>query len=108
VAVLTIHGTNDVVVPYGGRRATVEWPLPMLPMPEWLGEWATRDGCPGDAALFLDTAQVTGVGWRGCRDGTEVLHSRINGGGHEAPRAIDGRPFARVVWAFFAAHPIPG
>ena len=108
VAVLAIHGTNDVVVPYGGRPATVEWPLPMAPMPEWLGEWAIRDGCPGDPAVFLDTPQVTGVGWRGCRDGAEVVHYRINGGGHEAPRAIDGRPFAQVAWDFFAAHPIKG
>ena len=108
LAVLAIHGTNDVVVPYGGRPATVEWPLPMAPMPEWLGEWAMRDGCPGDPAVFLDTPPVTGVGWRGCRDGAEVVHYRINGGGHEAPRAIDGRPFAQVAWDFIAAHPIRG
>jgi polyhydroxybutyrate depolymerase len=53
VPVLAIHGTNDEVVADGGRRPTVEWPLAMLPMPAWLGEWATRDGCPGDAAVFL-------------------------------------------------------
>jgi polyhydroxybutyrate depolymerase len=108
IPVLAIHGTNDEVVPYGGRRPTVEWPLPMLPMPTWLAEWATRDGCPGDAAVFLDTAEVTGVRWSGCRDGTEVVHLRINGGNHQAPRTIAGRPFAQVVWEFFAAHPLPG
>jgi hypothetical protein len=91
-----------------GRRPTVEWPLPMPPMPTWLGEWATRDGCPGDAAVFLDTPEATGFRWTGCRDGTEVIHYRINGGGHEAPRTIGGRPFAEVVWEFFAAHPLPG
>jgi polyhydroxybutyrate depolymerase len=108
VPVLAIHGTNDEVVPYGGRRPTVEWPLPMLPMPDWLGEWATRDGCPGDAAVFLDTPEVTGVRWSGCRDGAEVVHYRINGGSHQAPRTIDSRPFAEVVWDFFAAHRLPG
>ncbi len=108
VPVLAIHGTNDRVVPYGGRRPTVEWPLPMPPMPTWLGEWATRDGCPGDAAVFLDTPEATGFRWTGCRDGIEVIHYRINGGGHEAPRTIGGRPFAEVVWEFFAAHPLPG
>jgi hypothetical protein len=60
IAVLAIHGTNDVVVPYGGRSPTVEWPLPMPPMPEWLSEWAARDGCPGDPAVFFDTPAVTG------------------------------------------------
>jgi hypothetical protein len=32
----------------------------------------------------------------------------MNGGDHQAPRTIAGRPFARVVWEFFAAHPLPG
>jgi polyhydroxybutyrate depolymerase len=108
VPVLAIHGTSDEVVPYGGRRPTVEWPLAMLPMPAWLGEWATRDGCPGDAAVFPDTAEVTGVRWSGCRDGAEVVHYRINGGTHQPPRTIDGRSFAQVVWDFFAAHQLPG
>jgi polyhydroxybutyrate depolymerase len=105
---LDIHGTDDPVVPYGGRTPTVEWPLPMPPVPAWLATWATRDGCPGEPAVFLDTPQATGVRWSGCRDGAEVVHYRINGGDHQAPRTIAGRPFAQVVWDFFAAHPLPG
>jgi hypothetical protein len=108
VPLLDIHGTDDVVVPYRGRQPTVEWPLPMPPMPTWLGEWATRDGCPGDPAVFLDRPEVTGVRWSGCRDGAEVVHYRMNGGDHRAPRSIAGRPFAQVVWGFFAAHPLGG
>jgi polyhydroxybutyrate depolymerase len=108
VPVLVIHGTNDEVVPYGGRRPTVEWPLPMLPLPAWLAEWATRDGCPGDPAVFLDTPEVSAFRWSGCRDGAEVVHYRINGGNHQAPRTIAGRPIADVLWDFVAAHPIPG
>jgi poly(3-hydroxybutyrate) depolymerase len=71
-------------------------------------DWATRDGCPGEPAVFLDTPQATGVRWSGCRDGSEVVHFRINGGDHQAPRTIAGRPFAQVAWDFFAAHPLPG
>ena len=108
VPVLAIHGTEDVVVPYGGRTPTVEWPLTMPPMPTWLAGWATRDGCPGDPAVFLDTPAATGFRWSGCRDGSEVVHYRINGGGHQAPRTIAGRPFAQVVRDFFTAHPLPG
>jgi polyhydroxybutyrate depolymerase len=108
VPLLDIHGTDDVVVPYGGQAPTVEWPLPMPPVPDWLGEWAARDGCPGDPAVFVDTPEVTGGRWSGCRDGAEVVHYRMNGGGHQAPRTIAGRPFAQVVWDFFAAHPLPG
>jgi polyhydroxybutyrate depolymerase len=51
---------------------------------------------------------VTGLRWTGCRDGTEVVHYRLNGGGHDLPTTIDRRPFAEVVWDFFAAHPLPG
>jgi hypothetical protein len=32
----------------------------------------------------------------------------MNGGGHQAPRTIAGRPFAQVVWDFFAAHRLGG
>jgi hypothetical protein len=60
VPLLDIHGTADPVVPYGGRTPTVEWPLPMPPVPTWLAGWATRDGCPGDPAAFLDTPRRPG------------------------------------------------
>jgi polyhydroxybutyrate depolymerase len=106
--VLAIHGTDDPVTPYGGRPPSVEWPLVMPPLPTWLAQWATRDGCPGEPAIFLDTAEVTGVRWSGCRDGAEVVHYRVNGGGHEAPRAIAGKPFAEVLWGFFAGRRLPG
>jgi polyhydroxybutyrate depolymerase len=95
VPVLAIHGTNDTVVLYGGRRPTVEWPLPMPPMPTWLAEWATRDGCPGEPAVVLDTPEASGFRWSGCRDGAAIEHYRINGGDHQAPRTIGGRPLAR-------------
>jgi polyhydroxybutyrate depolymerase len=108
VPLLDIHGTGDAVVPYVGRTPTVEWPLPMPPVPSWLADWAARDGCPGQPAVFLDTPDVSGFRWSGCRDGAEVVHYRINGGDHQAPRAIDGKPFAEVVWEFFAAHPLGG
>jgi polyhydroxybutyrate depolymerase len=108
VPLLDIHGTDDVVVPYGGRTPTVEWPLPMPPVPDWVGGWAGRDGCPGNPTVFLNRPDVTGVRWSGCRDGAEVVHLRMNGGGHEAPRTIAGQPFARVVWDFFAAHRLAG
>jgi polyhydroxybutyrate depolymerase len=102
------HGTADEVLPYGGQGASVASPLPLPALPAWLAEWATRDGCPGDPAVFLDTAEVTGVRWTGCRDGAEVVHYRINGGGHDLPVTIAGQPIARVLWDFVAAHPIPG
>jgi polyhydroxybutyrate depolymerase len=77
VSVLSMHGTADEVLAYSGQPASVASPLPLPDLPTWLAEWATRDGCPGDPAVFLDTAEVTGVRWTGCRDGTEVVHYRL-------------------------------
>jgi polyhydroxybutyrate depolymerase len=108
VPLLDIHGTADLVVPYGGRAPTVEWPLPMPPVPEWLRDWAGRDGCPYGPLVFLGRPEVTGIRWSPCRDGAEVVHYRMNGGEHQAPRSIAGRPFAEVAWDFFAAHRLPG
>jgi polyhydroxybutyrate depolymerase len=108
IPVLAIHGTSDTVVPYGGRPPTVEWPLPMPPMPTWLAQWATRDGCPGEPVVVLDTPEASGFRWSGCRDGAVVDHYRINGGDHQAPRTIGGRPLAQVLWEFVAAHPLGG
>jgi polyhydroxybutyrate depolymerase len=106
VPVLAVHGTGDPVIPYGGRAADAEAPLRLPALPAWLAGWAARDGCTVDAAVFLDTAQVTGVRWSGCRAGAEVVHYRLNGGGHAPPRTVAGRPIAELLWDFFAAHPM--
>ena len=107
VPVLAVHGTNDEVVPYGGFGPSPGWPLRLPSLPAWLAGWAARDGCTVDAAVFLDTREVTGARWSGCRAGAEVVHYRVNGGGHQAPRTIAGRSLAEVLWEFFAAHPLP-
>jgi polyhydroxybutyrate depolymerase len=105
--VLAVHGTNDEVIPYGGLSPSPGWPLRLPSVPAWLAGWAARDGCTVDTAVFLDTREVTGARWSGCRGGAEVVHYRVNGGGHQAPRTIAGRSLAEVLWEFFAAHPLP-
>jgi polyhydroxybutyrate depolymerase len=106
VPILAVHGTGDEVIPYGGRAADPERPLRLPALPAWLAGWAARDGCTVASAVFLDTAEVTGVRWSGCRGGTEVVHYRLNGGGHPPPRTVAGRPLAELLWDFFAAHPM--
>ncbi|HET6748520.1 MAG TPA: PHB depolymerase family esterase [Actinomycetes bacterium] len=105
--VLAVHGTSDEVIPYGGLSPSLGRPLRLPSVPAWLAGWAARDGCTVDAAVFLDTREVTGARWSGCRGGAEVVHYRVNGGGHQAPRRIAGRSLAEVLWEFFAAHPLP-
>jgi hypothetical protein len=62
----------------------------------------------GGPTVFLDTPEVSAFRWGGCRDSAELVHYRINGGNHQAPRTIAGQPIADVLWDFVAAHPIPG
>jgi len=106
VPILAVHGTGDEVIPYGGRAADAERPLRLPALPAWLAGWAARDGCTVDSAVFLDTGESTGVRWSGCSGGTEVVHYRLNGGGHPPPLTVAGRPLAEVLWDFFAAHPM--
>jgi polyhydroxybutyrate depolymerase len=107
VSILDIHGTADPVVPYGGRPASTEWPFGLRSIPAWLATWAARDDCTQDAVVFLDHRGVTGERWSGCRDGTQIVAYRINGGGHAAPRMIAGQPIAEVLWRFFTAYRLP-
>jgi hypothetical protein len=73
-----MHGTADEVLPYGGQDTSVASPLPLPALPALPARL-------GEWAIY-----------------------RINGGTHQAPHAIAGRPVAEVVWEFFAAHPLPG
>jgi polyhydroxybutyrate depolymerase len=108
VPILAVHGTGDPVIPYGGRPAEAGSPLRLPALLAWLAGWAARDGCTVDSAVFLATREATGMRWSGCRGGAEVVHYRINGGGHPAPRTIAGRSFAEVLWDFFEIHRLDG
>lgn len=108
VAILDIHGTADRVVTYYGVPEAINprWPLPSIPM--WLREWAARDNCTDEPTLFSDGPGVTRMEWISCTTDVAITHYRIDGGGHEWPAALHGRPVAAVMWDFFQAHPLPG
>ena len=42
VPVLSVHGTADEVLPYGGQGVSVASPLALPALPTWLAEWAAR------------------------------------------------------------------
>lgn len=112
VPVLEFHGTRDFTVPYGGRAAT-----DLLPVPEWLRQWAGRDACAADPSERAMAGRVTVYTWTGCAAGAVVEHYRITSWGHHWPAlpaadapAMDGAgaPVASVlIWQFFVAHPLP-
>ncbi len=106
VPILDFHGTADGTLPYMGISVSKNpvWPLP--PIPQWLQEWATRDGCTHGPAIFLRQSNVTGEQWSGCQENAAVVHYRIEGGGHTGPPFIDGQSSAAIMWQFFKAHPL--
>ncbi len=107
VSVLVIHGTADNVIAYNGRpnKEYPGWPLP--PIPDFLSEWASRNGCAKAAVTFLDTKAVKGQEWTGCKDKTGVVHYQIKGGGHDYPGSIEARPTGEIIWTFFSKHELP-
>ena len=57
VSLLEFHGTSDTKVPYTGSHGGGVV-LPSLP--QWLHDWATRDGCSSGPTPFFTKADVTG------------------------------------------------
>ena len=108
VPILEIHGTADSIVPYAGIPASENpiWPLPSVP--QWLQDWASRDGCTGGPVIFLQTSDVTGEQWMNCKENASVVHYRIEGGDHSLPSTIGGHSAAVIIWGFFQANRLPG
>ena len=128
VPVLEIHGTDDRCWPYRGGAQTCLGPLSSrvyVPIPGTLEAWAARNGCqPAPLVENLpdvdrtDGTTVTRFTFLQCANGGDVVHLRVNGGGHTwpggsaaLPPVIVGRvsrEFSanRVMWEFFKAHPM--
>ncbi|HYV84541.1 MAG TPA: hypothetical protein VFB49_01385 [Patescibacteria group bacterium] len=131
VPVLEIHGTADHCWPYdGGRQTCVGITPPMdagefVPIPATVASWASRNGCHPipltDNLLDVDPTDgttVTRIRYQGCSQGGDVVHLRINGGGHTWPGGSSVLPPGivgnlsqqfnanTVMWEFFKAHPM--
>ncbi|MCX6006361.1 MAG: dienelactone hydrolase family protein [Chloroflexi bacterium] len=127
VSVLIINGTEDPLVPYNGgdvsflsiKRGTV------ISVADTVKFWVTRDGCPGAPQMEqlphinpADPTSTTVEKYTGCRDGTEVVLYRVNGGGHTWPGGLQymserfigktSRDFSatETIWQFFKLHPM--
>lgn len=117
VPVLEIHGTNDVTVPYGPNSLAIG-------IDSLLGFWRSGNNCID--APILDTlpdlvqegSTVTTQLYGGCQGNTEVLHYKIQNGGHTWPGSgiqIQGLNTNQdikasvEIWKFFYRfeHPAP-
>ncbi len=116
VPIVSFHGTADPVDPYDGHGQAY-W---TYSVPQAARDWAAQDGC-SDTAKTSTSDGVTLDRYTGCADGAGVELYTLTGEGHEWPggpplpkrltRALgpqsDGVDADAVMWAFFAAHPLP-
>ncbi len=118
VPIVAFHGTADLVDPYAGAGEAY-W---TYSVPEAAREWAVQDGCSAAGAppSQLESG-FTLTRYTGCAAGSGVELYAVTGEGHEWPggprlprsltRALGPQSAAvdadSVMWAFFAAHPLP-
>jgi polyhydroxybutyrate depolymerase len=88
--VIHIMGTKDPSVPYAGGLVFNLWPV--LSADQTIAYWVKHNGCrpqPVVEALAdvnkADRSHVVKMTYRGGREGAEVVHLRIEGGGHTWP-----------------------
>jgi len=88
---LNLHGDADTVVSYNGTNTP---PPASIPVPEWVGSWAERNGCDAPTASEAEGGTVEERKWicRGRQDA--VVHRMIKGFGHGWPsKKNQGEPF---------------
>jgi polyhydroxybutyrate depolymerase len=115
--VIAFHGTADPVDPYLGNGQTY-W---TYSVPVAAQRWAAHDGCTATPKSSQPVAGVALEAYSGCRNRAAVELYTLSGEGHEWPggptlpavvtrllgpqsRAVNADD---VMWAFFAAHPMP-
>jgi polyhydroxybutyrate depolymerase len=91
VAVMATHGTADPVVPFnGGPMVGRGGGSTVLPAPAMADVWRSVNGCDVPVEIPLPDAGDGTRSFRsssGCDDDTEVVFTRVDGGGHTWPGA---------------------
>ena len=107
VAVMTVSGSADAIVPYAGGKVA-DWGTRkrgfVAPVEDFFRFWVTHDGCGStELAGSGPVSESKGVN---CRSGSTVLRYRVAGGGHEWFRApvFDT---TNTVWSFLSARLAP-
>lgn len=102
VPVLQISGSEDELA---SRQASVE-------------AWVRINGCTEETAVTYEVGDVVCTTHTTCRDGAEVTHCVVNGGGHcpftdvspQATPGCDARPdivAQEMIWAFLSRWKLP-
>ncbi len=106
VPLLEIHGQTDQFAPYNGNPY-----MGMSAVQAYLNFWLNRDKCKPANKVIFQKADVTGLEWPQCANGTIIEQYRISDGGHTWPgsnptlgigynsHVIDA---SGVIWNFFS------
>jgi polyhydroxybutyrate depolymerase len=121
VAVMEVHGTADMNVPWEGGLGCGPSGVAYLSVADSIGGWVTRDACSGPDVTYLDAGDGHCTRHGTCPSGDEVVLCAIDGGGHTWPGGLPlsspgfpGCPFGaqsttfdatRKLFDFFVAHP---
>ena len=80
LSVLEIHGQADQYAPYDGNTY-----MGMAAVQTYLNFWLAHDKCNLSSKVIFQKADVTGLEWSHCANGTVIEHYRITDGGHVWP-----------------------
>ena len=126
-SVLIINGTEDPVVPFnGGDVSFLSLKTgKVISVADTVKFWVSKDGCPAAPETEQlphlnpnDSTSTIVERYTDCRDGTEVVLYKVNGGGHTWPGGQQymsekligqtSRDFnaTETIWQFFKLHPM--
>ncbi len=127
VSVLIINGTKDPVVPFkGGDVSFLSFTTgQVLSVEDTAKFWVGKNGCPAAPEMAQlphlnpnDSTSTTIERYASCREGTEVVVYKVNGGGHTWPGGLQymsekligqtSHDFSatETIWQFFKSHPM--
>ena len=111
LSVISIAGTADTVVPYGGGVPHVPGRPTTVSLPsahQVIARWVRWDGCNPQQQMHTSGSVTTEI-WTGCRAHTETRLLSLAGWPHTYPTSADGAPIdgSSTIWAFLRTYRLP-
>ncbi|MBN1117874.1 MAG: hypothetical protein JXA77_11750 [Bacteroidales bacterium] len=96
VAVMHIHGDNDIIIPHTG---TEQYGFKLPPIDHVIRNWLKWNNCSSVPAVLNYSKKVTALQWKGDK---EVRFYLLHGAGHNWPsKASSGWEASEFIWEFF-------
>ena len=118
IPVLDFHGTSDPVVPYDGGTPFINIGMGIVfrSVTDTLSFWINENGCLALPHQIFQNGDATCTEWGLCKGGADVVHCKIDDGGHQWPGGVAlpivGKCSTDIsatdtIIDFFEAHPLP-